>query len=133
MRQHTQGESESQTPPSSCARHVVYLGGESPLRAVMTGTARRSKGVRREAESEGSVRQNSDPTNRNRIEGLRSGVTQPWMGPPDSHAERCVSKSGGGRGKDTRLTLGGLCICLDEPDYGGGDGVGGVRRSQQRP
>jgi len=38
-----------------CARHVVYLGGESPLRAVMTGTASRSKGVRREAESEGSV------------------------------------------------------------------------------
>ena len=74
MRQHTQGESESQTPPSSCARHVVYLGGESPLRAEMTGTASRSKGVRREAECEGSVRQSSDLTNRNRIEGLRSAM-----------------------------------------------------------
>ena len=111
----------------------MYLGGESPLRAEMTGTASRSKGVRREAESEASVRQNSDPTNRNRIEGLHSGVTQPWMGKPDSQPERWVSKSGGGRGKGTRLTLGGLCICLGEPDYGGGNGVGGVRRSQQRP
>ena len=37
-----------------CARHVVYLGDERPLRAVMTGTASRSKGVHREMESEGS-------------------------------------------------------------------------------
>jgi hypothetical protein len=28
-----------------CARHVVFLGGESPLWAVMTGTARLGKGV----------------------------------------------------------------------------------------
>ena len=33
-----------------------YSGGASPLRAVMTGTARLGKGVRREAESEGSRR-----------------------------------------------------------------------------
>ena len=116
-----------------CARHVVYLGGVSPLRAVMTGTASRSKGVCREAESEGSVRQNLDPTNRNRIEGPRSGVTQQWMGMPDSHPERCGGKSGGDRGKETRLTLGGLCICLGEPDYGDGNGVGRMQRSQQRP
>ena len=32
----------------------MYLEGASPLRAVMTGTASQSKGVRREAESEGS-------------------------------------------------------------------------------
>ena len=111
----------------------MYLGGESPLRAEMTGTASRSKGVRREAESEGNVRQSSDVTKRSRIEGLRSGVTQRWMGRPDSHPGRCGGRSGGGRGKGTRLTLGGLCICLGEPDYGGGNGVGGVRRSQQRP
>ena len=116
-----------------CARHVVYLGGESPLRAVMTGTASRSKGVRREAESEGSVRQNSDPTNRNRIEGRHSGVTQQWMGKPNSHSERCGSKSGGDRGKETRLTLGGLCACLGDPDYCNGNGAGRVQRSQQRP
>jgi hypothetical protein len=90
----------------------VYLGGESPLRAVMTGTASRSKGVRREAGSEGSVRQNSDSTSRNRIEGQRSGVTQHWMGMPDNHLGQCGGKSGGDRGKGTRLTLGGLCICL---------------------
>ena len=92
----------------------------------MTGTASRSKGVRREAESEGSVRQNSDPTNRNWIEGLRGGVTQQWMGMPSSHPERGGGKSGGDRGKETRLTLGDLCICLGEPDYDGGNGVGGV-------
>ena len=32
----------------------MHLGGESPLRAVMTGTASLSKGVHREVESEGS-------------------------------------------------------------------------------
>ena len=37
-----------------CARHVVYLGGGSPLWAEMAGTTSQSKGVRREAESEGS-------------------------------------------------------------------------------
>ncbi len=34
----------------------------------MTGTASQGKGVRRETESEGSRRQNSDPTNRNQIQ-----------------------------------------------------------------
>jgi hypothetical protein len=116
-----------------CARHVVYLGGASPPRAEMTGTASRSKGVRREAEFEGSVRQNSDSTNRNRIEGQCSGVTQQRMGRPNSHSERYKGKSGGSRGKETRLTLGGLCICLEEPDYGDGNGAGRVQRSQQRP
>ena len=37
-----------------CARHVVDAGGESPLRAVVSGTASPGKGVRCEAESEGS-------------------------------------------------------------------------------
>jgi len=32
----------------------MHLGGESPLRAAMTGTVSLGKGVRREAESEGS-------------------------------------------------------------------------------
>jgi hypothetical protein len=49
-------------PPASpeaslewCARHIVYLRGESRLRAVMTGTAGRGKGVHREVESEGGA------------------------------------------------------------------------------
>ena len=104
----------------------MYLGGESPLRAEMTGTASRSKGVRCEAESEGSVRQNLDPTNRNRIEGPCDGVTEQWIGRPNSHPERYGGKSGGDRGKETRLTLGGLYICLGEPDYHNGNGVGRV-------
>ena len=59
-----------------CARHVVHLGGASPLRAEETGTASLGKGARREAGSEGSRRQNPDPTNRNRIEGRHGGVTR---------------------------------------------------------
>ena len=35
-------------------RHVMRVGGVSPLRAVMTGTARAGQGVYREVESEGS-------------------------------------------------------------------------------
>jgi hypothetical protein len=82
-----------------CASHVVNLGGTSPLRAVMTGTASRSKGVRREAESEGSVKQNSDPTNRNRIEGQRSGVTRQWTRRPDSHPGAVGVNPAGTEGK----------------------------------
>ena len=59
-----------------CARHVIHLGGESPLRAVMSGTA--SLGKRPdyigEVASEGSCRRNPDPTNRNRIEGRPGGL-----------------------------------------------------------
>jgi hypothetical protein len=96
---------KSKSPRSSawgsrlCARHVVNLGGASPLRAVMTGTASRSKGVRREAESEGSVRQNSDLTNRNRIEGQRSGVTRQWTGRPNSHPGAAGVNPAGTEGK----------------------------------
>ena len=39
-----------------CARHVLSVGGESPLRAAMSGTASPGKGVHREVESEGSRR-----------------------------------------------------------------------------
>ncbi len=77
----------------------------------MTGTASLSKGVHREVGSEGSWGQNSDSTNRNRIQGRRSGVTRQWTGRPNSHPDTCVGKSGGDRGKDVRLTLGGLWGC----------------------
>ena len=39
----------------------MCLGGESPLRAVMSGTVRLGKGVGREAESEGSLRREFRP------------------------------------------------------------------------
>ncbi len=55
------------------AGHGVDLGGENPLRAVVTGTASRRQGRRRETGSEGSQRQNSDSTNRNRIQGRHLG------------------------------------------------------------
>ena len=88
------------------------LGGASPLRAVMAGIVRLGKGVRREAESEGSRCQNADLTNRNRIEGYHGGVTRPWTGEPDSHPDTRGSRSGRDRRRETQLTLGGLGTCL---------------------
>jgi hypothetical protein len=115
-----------------CARHVVHLGGGSPLRTEMTGTVSLGKGARREAGSEGSQRQNPDPTNRNRIEGRHGGVTRHWTGTPDSHPDTHGGKSGGDRGKEARLTLGDLGTCLPAADYQRGDAKGRVARSQQR-
>jgi hypothetical protein len=43
------------------------LGGGSPLRTLVTGTVSCTQGRRREAGSEGSCKQSSGPTNRNRI------------------------------------------------------------------
>jgi hypothetical protein len=69
----------------------VYPGGASPLWAEMVGTASRSKGVRREAESEGSVRQNSDSTNRNRIGGRQCFPSSPGqVGPLDDQTLELV-------------------------------------------
>ena len=99
----------------------------------MTGTASPGKGVRREAESEGSRKQNSDLTNRNWIQGSHGGVTRPWTGRPGSHSDIRVSRSGEGRVTVTWLTLGGLRVCPGEPDYlagNSGDGHGGVSRGR---
>ena len=91
------------------------------------------KGARREAGSEGSRRRIAAPTNRNRIEG-----PGPW-GEPAKYGEarklpgRGVGKSGGERGKETGLTLGGLRACPVKPDNSVSDGGGWARRSQQRP
>ena len=56
--------------------HVVVaerLGGESPLPTRQGERLAERKGVLREAESEGSGRQNTGLTNRNRIRGSGSG------------------------------------------------------------
>ena len=52
----------------------------------MTGTARRSKGVHREAESEGSVSQITDLTNRNRIIDRRSWGSRQDTVKPNRHS-----------------------------------------------
>ena len=73
------------------------------------------------------------PTNRNRIEGAG-----PW-GEPGRYGEapklpgRGGGKSGGVRGKERGLTLGGLWACSDAPDYSVSDGDGWAQRSQQTP
>ena len=46
---------------------------------------------------------------------------------------RGEGKSGGDRGKETGLTLGGLWACPVDPDYSVSDGGGWARRSQQTP
>jgi len=42
-------------------------------------------------------------------------------------------RSGEARGKETRLNLGGLSPCPDDPDYRVGNGWGWGGRSQPRP
>lgn len=91
------------------------------------------KGARREAGSEGSRRRTTALTNRNRIEGPCP------QGEPAEYGEARTllgcggGRSGGDRGKETGLTLGGLPVCPDEPDYPFSDGRGRTWRSQQRP
>lgn len=97
-------------PYPDCARHVVMPGGESPLRAVMTGTARLGKGYRREAGSEGSRKQSAVTwTRRTEIgSGRRGGVTRQRTGTPNRHPDTLAGKSGEAQVKVSRLTLGDL-------------------------
>jgi len=99
-----------------CAKHGAKLRGESPLRALMVGIASQEQGRRREAGSKGSWRQKPDSTNRNRIQGRGGGVSQQWMATPDSHSDTHLGKSGEGRRKESRLTLGDLFGCSEEPN-----------------
>jgi hypothetical protein len=99
----------------------------------VTGTVSKGKGVCCEAESEGSRKQNPDPTNRNRIEGRLSGVIQQWMEKPASHSDTMAVNPAGARRKATELTLGDLSHCPDEADYWDGNSLGWSERSQQRP
>ena len=72
----------------------------------------------------GAVAQNSDSTNRNRIQGLHGGVTRQWTGRPNRHPDTHAGKSGEARVKDASLNLGGLVRCPDDPDYRGGNTTG---------
>ena len=93
-----------------CATHGAILGGGSPLLAVTTGTSSRRQGRHREVGSEGSPRQMSVPTHRNRIEGRHGGVTWHETGMPDSRSDTRAGKSGGSRRKESCLTVGDLTI-----------------------
>jgi len=77
-----------------CAQHVSGLGGESPLRALRRELLAEDKGVRREAESEGSPRQNPEPTNRNRIQG-EDARTRPLIRPKSHTVQTHLRKCGG--------------------------------------
>jgi hypothetical protein len=70
------GRGRSSRPRPSCApgMGVVLMGCESPAVKVAKPLAK-GKGVRREAESGGSRRQNLDPRNTNRIRGDRTWVS----------------------------------------------------------
>ncbi len=52
------------------------------------------------------------------------------MGEANGHPECGGSMSGRGRAKETRPTLGGLWIYLEEPNYDYDNGASGVQRSQ---
>ena len=68
------------------------------------------KGASREGWSEGSVKQNCDLTNRNRIRG-NAGRTS-WLETAKSISiESLRCRSGGCAGKAVELTPGGLCRC----------------------
>ena len=75
---------------------------------MVTGTVSRRQGHYREVMSEGSPRQNPEPTNRNQIEGQRGGVIRHWTEKPGSHSDTRAGKSGSDREKDEHLTLGDL-------------------------
>ena len=97
------------------ARHVMRVGGVSPLRAVMVGTARAGQGVHREVESEGSrsPKLGLDEQKPDRRPVARGHAAM------DADARlpygRANGKSGEARGKDASLNLGGLACCLGEP------------------
>lgn len=76
---------------------------------------------------------NSDPTNRNRIQGQRGGVTRQWTGTPDRHLDTHAGRSGGDRAKLSQLTLGDLRPRPDDPDHRIGNDAGQGRRGQPRP
>jgi hypothetical protein len=73
-----------------CAQYDLHSRGESPPWTEMTGTIRLSKGVRREAGSEESRRRNRGlDVQKPDMRPLQCWVTQPGMGKPDCHSERC--------------------------------------------
>ncbi len=82
----------------------------------LAGTASGRQLRRREAGWGGSRKQNSELTNRNRIEGRCGGVTRHWTGTPESQTDTRIGKSGGDRAKDQRLTLGDLFRFRDDPE-----------------
>jgi hypothetical protein len=57
-------------PAIQCAEHARQLGGASPLSSLMERRISEAQGRRREAGSEGSVEQNRDPMDKNRITRL---------------------------------------------------------------
>lgn len=115
------------------ARHVLFLGDGSSLRAVMSGTARLGQGVRREAESEGSQRPQLG------LDAQESDSRPAALGNVAMDTDARYSfgsadgRSGEARGKETRLNLGGLAACPDVPDYRHGNMTKGAARSQPRP
>ena len=67
----------------------------------------KAKGVRREAESEGRRRQNSDPTNRNHVRP-EARVRLHHKPKPNSYTESLTVNMAGIRGKECVSTRGGL-------------------------
>ena len=65
-----------------CAQYDLHSRGESPPWAVMTGTIRPGKGVRREADLKKADDEIAESTYRKRILGHTEWVTRPGTGNP---------------------------------------------------
>jgi hypothetical protein len=94
----------------------------SLLRAVVNGTASRRQLLHCEVWWEGSRRQRSDSTNRNRIQGRRRRVRQQWMPTPDIHPE--ATKVNPARPDGKRRVLPREVCRTVRKDYGDGDVIG---------
>ena len=82
------------------------------------------------------MRQTSELTNRNRIQGRCGGVTRRRTGKPKSHTDTASGKSGSDRGKDQCLTLGDLSAFPVRRSRGlatASDGKGEVSRGHSSP
>ena len=90
-----------------CARHDQQLGGESPLSTRWGEGLVEGKGVHREVESEGSLRQNAALMNKNWMR-LVDRMSEPTITKSDTHTEVGYVDPAGIRGKGVGLTRGGL-------------------------
>jgi hypothetical protein len=110
----------------------MRVGGVSPLRAVMTGTARAGQGVHREVESEGSRSpklglDEQKPDTRPSMMG-----NQAMCGDARWSFVIVRGRSGEARVNDASLNLGDLAACPPPADYRCGNTKGSGARSQQR-
>ena len=94
--------------PDVCPACSIAWGWKSPVQPDGGEGLAKHKGTYCEVVSEGSVEQNRDLTNRNRIQGIPGRTSGPLIAKSIS-IEGHGCRSGRGAGKAIELTWGGLC------------------------